>query len=240
MAPEGAAICPNCEGILDSSLLETDQFEPVDEDKTDVGPAPTSLMPDRLRKAAAKRPRGNWTPAATAPARAAAEPRRPYLSEPSAPAPSPADEARKAAADLASFFRRLSPADRWASAATALLLLMLALPWRWTKEDEEIIGIISAWPLLLLGGAVLVMVYLRSRKAGSALDRQLRFAQLAAAAAAALFTGLYLYWSSQTHVLRALGRGVAIIESTPAVGAYLGLVFAIAALFASIPALRGD
>jgi len=239
MSPEGAAICDNCDEILDASFLGADEITPVEGDKTDVGPAPTSSspMPERLRKGSGRRP-GGWNPNPAA--SAAAEPRRPYLSEPVAPPPSPADEARKAAADLTSFFRSLSPADRWAAGATSLLLLMLALPWRWTRDEEEIIGIVSAWPLLFLGAGVLALVYLRSRKADALLDRRLRLAQLAAAACAAIFTGLYLPWASQTHALRAVGKSVAVTVSSPQVGAYLGLVCAIAALFASIPALKGD
>jgi len=237
LAPEEAAICANCDGILDASLLETDEITPVGGEKTDVGPAPTSRMPERLRKMGARRP-GGWNPAPTG-ARVAVPPgqaRRPYLSEPGALPPSPADEARKAAADLTSFFRSLSPADRWASGATALLLLMLALPWRWTRNDEEIIGIVSAWPLLFLGLAILVVVYLRSRKANAALDRRLWLFQIVAAGCAAIFTGLYLPWASQTQSVRVLGRSIALATvSTPQIGAYLGLVCALAVLLASIP-----
>ncbi len=142
---------------------------------------------------------------------------------------------------MTSFFRSLSPADRWASGASSLLLLTLALPWRWTRNEEEIIGLVSAWPLLFLCGAILAMVYLRSRKADAALDRRLRFAQVAAAGGAAIFTALYLPWASKTHALRALGKTIAVtVVSAPQVGAYLGLVCAIAALFASIQALKGD
>jgi hypothetical protein len=84
------------------------------------------------------------------------------------------------------------------------------------------------------------MVYLRSRKADSALDRRLRLGQLAAAAGAAVFTGGYLWWANQSHGMRAMGRGLAVIVSTPQIGAYLGLACAVAALFASLPLLRSD
>src|SRR5207244_5053584 len=97
MAPEGAAICDNCDEILDTSFLGKEEITPVEGDKTDVGPAPTSSrMPDRLRKGGGRRP-GGWNPSASS--EAAAEPRRPYLSEPAAPVLSPGDEARKAASD---------------------------------------------------------------------------------------------------------------------------------------------
>lgn len=237
LVPEGAAICDNCDEILDASFLDGDEIAAVEGEKTDVGPAPTSPMPARLRKGPGRLAGGRNPAVAAASPR---EQRRPYLTEPVAPSPPPADEARRAAADLASFFRSLSPADRWASGATSLLLLALALPWRWTKDDEEIIGVVSAWPLLILCGAILAIVYLRARKADAALDRRLRLAQLAAAASAAIFTGLYLPWASQTHALRAMGRSIAITVSAPQIGAYLGLACAVAALFASIPALKSE
>ncbi len=50
LAPEGAAICDNCDEILDASFLGGDEITPVEGEKTDVGPAPTSPMPERLRK----------------------------------------------------------------------------------------------------------------------------------------------------------------------------------------------
>ena len=237
MAPEGAAICDNCDEILDASFLGAEEITPVEGDKTDVGPAPTaSRMPERLRKGSGRRA-GGWNPSVSSAAAAGAEPRRPYLSEPAAPVLSPGDEARKAASDLGSFFRSLSTSDRWAAGATAALLLMLALPWRWTRQDEEIIGFVAAWPVLLLGAAALVFVYLRSRKADAAQDRVLRLAQLTASGGAAIFTGLFLPWATQSHALRAVGRSIAITESRPELGAYAGLVCAVAALFAALPAL---
>src|SRR3954454_5149447 len=102
MRPEGAAICDNCDEILDASFLGTEEVTPVEGEKTDVGPAPTtSRMPDRLRKGSGRKP-GSWNPSTSSPA-AAVEARRPYLAEPAAPILTPGDEPRKAAADLNSF-----------------------------------------------------------------------------------------------------------------------------------------
>ena len=61
MSPEGAAICDNCDEILDASFLGTEEITPIEGDKTDVGPAPTSPMPARLRKPPQNR-RGGWNP----------------------------------------------------------------------------------------------------------------------------------------------------------------------------------
>lgn len=179
-------------------------------------------MPARLRKAA--------------PADAAA-PRRTYLEDAVAPTPTVQEQARKAASDLGSFFHTLSGADRWATGATAALLLTLALPWRWTRQDEEVIGLVAAWPVLLLGGAALVFVWLRARKADAVQERMLKVAQLIASGGAAIFTGFFLMWATQSHALRAVGRSIAIVESSPQVGAYLGLVCAVAALFAAVPGM---
>lgn len=235
LSPEGAAICNNCDEILDTSFLGAEEVTPVEGDKTDVGQAPTpSRLPARLRKGSGRRP-GGWNPS---PSAAPVEARRPYLAQPAAPVLSPADEARRATDDLNSFYRSLSPSDRWAAGATSLLLLSLAFPWRWTRADEEIIGVVAAWPVVLLAIAALVLVYLRSRKADAAQERRFRLAQLAASGGAAIFTGLFLPWASQSHALRAVGRSIAITQSQPLFGAYAGLVCAVAALFAALPALR--
>jgi hypothetical protein len=250
LAPEGAAICDNCNEILDSSFLDgADEVTPVDGEKTDVGANPTapgpknaqfvqnSRMPDRLRKTHANT--GGWNPG---PAGVGEGPEnRPYLApeQPEAP-PGPIEEAQKAAADLNSFFRSLSLADRWAAGATSGMLLLLALPWRWDKDDDEIIGIVSAWPLLFLGGTVLLLVYLRARRADAALDRRLRFVQIAASLTCAAYVGGYLRWASRSHAVRVVGQQLAVISSTPQASAYAGLVCAIAGLLASATLLKRD
>jgi hypothetical protein len=68
----------------------------------------------------------------------------------------------------------------------------------------------------------------------------LRLAQFGAALLAAIFTGLFLPWASQSHALRGAGKSIAVAVSTPMIGAYLGLVCAVAAVFASVPALREE
>lgn len=199
------------------------------------------MVPSRALKAAPPRRAGlrpgSWNAGAKAPAES--EVRRPYLSEPVGPPPSPGDEARKAAADLGSFFRSLTPWDRWAAGASAALLAALALPWRWTREDEEIIGLVAAWPVALLAVAVLVLVYLRSR-ANAAMDRRLRLAQLSASAMALITNLLFLSWASQGHSVRGAGRTISIALSRPELGAYVGLACAAAALFASMPLLKAE
>ena len=238
MAPEGAAVCDNCDEILDSSFLGDEEVTPVEGDKTDVGPAPTTAedrRPERLRRPPSSR--GTWD--APKKAALAAADRRPYLAPPlAAAAPSPVDEARRTAQDLGSFFRSLTLPDRWTAGAAAALLALMALPWRWTREDDDIIGLVAAWPVALLGATVIGIVYVRASRAHAELDRRLRLAQVAAAAMAAITTGIFLPWATQAHSLHAAGKTLSIPLSTPLAGAYLGLVCAITALLASIPNLR--
>ncbi len=163
---------------------------------------------------------------------------RRYLEDPPEVARSAVDQARKAANDLGSFFRSLGIWDRWAAGSSALLLVILALPWRWTREDDEIIGLVAAWPVALMAGGTLFFIYLRARKADLIQDHRLRLGQLGTSAFATIFTGLFLPWTMQSHALRGAGHTVAVALSTPLAGAYLGLVCAAAALFASVPALK--
>jgi hypothetical protein len=239
MAPEGAAICDNCDEILDASFLGEEEVTPVEGEKTDIGPAPKSkddLRPPRLRRPPSSR--GGWEPPKK-PAVALPVERRPYLAPPpSAPAPSPVDEGRRTAQDLGAFFRSLTLPDRWAVGAAAALLAMLALPWRWTREDDDILGLVAAWPVALLGATIIGIIYVRASRANAGLDRNLRMAQVAASATAAIASGLFLPWASQSRSLHAAGKTVSIALSTPLIGAYLGLVCAIAALLASLPNLR--
>ncbi len=238
MAPEGTAICDNCHEILDGSFLNDEEVTPVEGAKTDVGPAPTGpadRRPPRLRRPPSSC--GSWEP----PKNPVAAPskRRPYLAPPpAAPAPSPVDEARRTAQDLGSFFRSLTLPDRWAAGAAAALLAMLALPWRWTKEDDDTIGLVAAWPVALLGATVIGIIYVRAARAHAELDQRLRLAQLAAAAMAAITTGAFLPWATKAHSLHAAGKTLSIPLSSPLIGAYLGLVCAITALLASLPNLR--
>jgi hypothetical protein len=233
VAPEGAAICDNCDEILDASFLEG-EAPPVAGERTDVGPTPTAAVPGRrdLRPPRLSQ-RGGWNAKAGAPS-AAAE-RRPYLA-PAAPPPppSPLEEAHRTAGDLRTFFQSLLLSDRIAVGAAAGLLALLCLPWRWTKLDDEAIGLVAAWPLPLLAGGVIALVYLRARGADAQLERRYRAAQLGAAGLAALVNGLFLPFATDAKSVRAGGLAVSLALSRPELGAYLGLVCAVTMALGSL------
>jgi hypothetical protein len=234
VAPEGAAICDNCDEILDPSFLDGSHDAPVEGERTDVGPAPTAKNPNRSLRPARLNPRGGWNPRAGA-TEPAPEARRPYLAPaPTAPPPSPLEEAQRTASDLSSFFRSLSSADRLAAGGAAALLLVLGLPWRWTRHDDDIIGLVAAWPLGLLAVGILVAVYLRARRADAALSQRLRLAQAAGALACAALAGLFLPYATDNRAVRAAGLVVTTAWSRPQLGAYLGVVCGVAVLLGSL------
>lgn len=227
-SPEGAAICDNCDEILDASFLESDAALPVAGERTDVGPTPTAAAPGRrdLRPARLTQ-RGGWNARPGAPEPAAEK--RPYLAPP--PPPPPPDvlvQAQKSAGDLRSFFASLSAPDRLAAGGAAALLFTLTLPWQWTKREDDIIGLVAAWPLAFLAAGVVALVYLRTRGADVTLERRLRLLQAAAASLAAAGSGLFLPYASESKAVRAAGLVVPLAQSKPAVGAYLGLICAVA------------
>lgn len=127
--------------------------------------------------------------------------------------------------------------DRLAAAGAAALLLALGLPWRWTKREDEVIGLVSAWPVALLAAGVLALIYLRSRRADAALSHRLRLAQAGAALLCAACCGLFLPYATDHRAVRAAGLVVTVAQSRPEIGAYVGVVCAVAVLLGSLTEL---
>lgn len=242
LATEGAAICDNCDEILDPSFFDR-YLEPESADRdagdlTDIGPAPTAPPRQAQRPLVAKpaalgpsRARGGWEPRKE---QGPVREKRPFLAPPpTGPPPTVLDEARQSAGDLTSFFRSLSVADRWAAGASLLVVVSLALPWRWTKVDDEVIGLFAAFPIFLFSGAAAVLVYVRARRAGVDLSRRLEQVQAAAAALALAYAAGFVYLTSDIRALRAAGKVTMLTISTPLFGAWVGLAFAALAAIAS-------
>ena len=242
LLPDGTSICTNCDEILDASFLadRADEDAPIEGEPTTVGAAPARSEPVRLT-ARTNRFRGGWssgrTEAPPDPA-APAVPKGSYLSE--APAPAEVDplaEARRSVDELGSFFRSLSPGDRWSAGSALVLLVSLVLPWRWTKADDEVIGLVAAWPVAALALAVTARVYWRTRRASARLGRTLLLVQAGAAVVATLVCGWFLRASTDVRTVRAAGRLVSTKLATAEPAAYLGLLCAAAAAIATLATL---
>jgi hypothetical protein len=240
------SICPNCDEILDASFLEggDDGSPPESHDPTEVGPAPQASAPRASLRPA--RLRGTWD-AAKQPAAPAPEP-EPQVSAPKGTylndaveegPPDPLAEARRSLDDLGAFFKTLPTGDRVAAAASLLLLLTMAMPWRWTKLDEEVIGLFAAVPAALLAAGVTVLVYLRARIASGKLGRPLALTQVVAAAFNAGFCLWFVRAVTDVRTQRVAGKLIAMPLSTAEPGAYAGLLCAAVAAAASLTLLGG-
>ena len=233
LVPDGTSICPNCDEILDTSFLGGDEQQ-VEGDPTEVGAPPTPA------RQGVRTQRGGWNTGRTgAPEnQAKAVPKGSYLAEEAPPAVvDPLLEARRSVDELGSFFRSLSPGDRWASGGALALLVSLALPWRWTKADDEVIGLLAAWPVGALAVLVAGLVYWRTRRASARLGRALLLGQVAAAGSAAIYCGWFLRAVTDVRTVRAAGRLVSTPLSTAEPGAYLGLLCAAVAAVATMASL---
>jgi hypothetical protein len=197
-----------------------------------VGDLPTSSAGKAAARAA--RQRDSWSSGRAAP-EASKVPKGSYLSTDTRPeALDPLAEARRSVDDLGSFFTSLSTSDRWTAGAALALLGTLALPWRWTKRDDELIGLFAAWPMAFLALAVTGLVYWRTRRATVRLGRTLLLCQLVATLIAALSCGWFLRVVADVRSVKAAGRIVTTPLSTAEPGAYLGLLCAAVAAIATV------
>lgn len=253
LASEGAAICQNCNEILDASFLDglADRDEDVEGDRTDVGPAPVSprggvvrpLRPALARPSGLKpsASRANWSAGRSAPEAPAEQPPPPPAVVRGRPepmrvvsAPDPLGEAKASVDDLRALYVTLSTADRWAAGAALLLLGSLIVPWRWTKADEEVIGLVEAWPMLLFGAGALAALYARVKDSLPQQRAALQLGQLACGILGALYAAQCVRSWADASVAELGGRNVQLVVSAPRFGLYLGAAFAAALLLSSI------
>ncbi len=251
-AAEGAAICAQCDAVLDPAKFarehqeEDDAAHESDADRTDVGPAPTAAQAAQTARARAAAAAARRAPAAAlrpAPSAkgGAAEPRRPYLADaPGEAPPDPLEEARRSVDELAAFFRSLTFADRASAGASLLLIFLCMLPWRWTKADDDAIGLVAAFPAALLSGCVLGLVYFRARRATAALAVTLQRVQLFCALVLTAFCAWFIRSSTDERILHGAGKVFTSVVSSPDAAAYLGCAAALVALFASAATAFGN
>jgi hypothetical protein len=238
------SVCPNCDEVLDTSPEGdgADEASAASADPTEVGPAPTAPAPRASLRPA--RLRGAWDAGLRAPEPApeplVSAPKGTYLNDAVEEGPpDPLAEARRSLDDLGTIFRGLPLADRVAAGASLLLLLSMAMPWRWTKADDDVIGLFAAVPAAVLGAGVVVLVYLRARLASGKLQRPLSLGQVVAAAFNAGFCLWFVKAMTDVRTARAAGKLVSLPISTAEPGAYVGLLCAAVAAAASLALLGG-
>jgi hypothetical protein len=126
-------------------------------------------------------------------------------------------------ADLLQTWRGLPSWDRLATAAAAALVATLVLPWRWTREDGQLLGFFAdGWPALVLGIAVLAIAYARTLERMRPYARMLARAQAVAALLAAVYCVAYIPAVNERVSMRRFGE--AVVLSRPDFGVFLALV----------------
>jgi hypothetical protein len=242
MAPDGAYICEHCNAILDASFLGDDitNDEPKADDATRIKALPEADA-TRIKATPPKpeAPRAKAVPAKAAPARAAkgaeAEPaapaiyvpepkKRPTLAETAAPPP----ETAKALDDLLGDFRNLPMTERVTAGGALGLLVALALPWKNTLKDGDIIGLMAdnCWPLPLMALLVTVAIFARRH----ARVRPYRDYVLQGVVALATFSllGSLAFWRlvGVEKTLKAGGKLAYVMIESAGFGVYLGIAAA--------------
>lgn len=241
--PEGAIICEHCNFILDTGFLGEDITNDAPREEATRIKAVASIEDGRTRiKAADKVARPLKIAPPKAPPKAelygddddestVGAKRKLNLDEVAA-APSAAGEALE---DVVSQYKGLPRTERIAAMGAGILCLSLVFPWQNTVHDGEFTGLqTSAWPVSILAGIVLAIVFLRRHP----LVRPLReYALLVSSGASMLALLLSLSFFKDATVMKITRGAGKIFEakvSWPDFGLYMGLVGAGIMVFGAV------
>lgn len=232
MVTEGSVICSYCDRILDASFLGGDITN------EDDGPAIHDEATNPRAEAPPARPEPK-TPAAWP----APSPKKPVL----APAvddgyvdpaelnrragkrldelAAPSADTTEAIEEFAHEFKVMAFSQKLTVIGAAGVLLSLALPWKGTREDGDLIGLLAGgWLAGLLAALVLAAMFMRRHP--RLLEWKDRLLQGVAAAAA--LTGVtciaFMKQALSYEVVRAAGQLLRESTSWPAFGVYVALV----------------
>jgi len=206
-----------------------------------TGPRPAARPPPPSR-AAEPEPKPEPEPRADPPARQPVPP----------PAPSPAPPSRtfstgtkivapeQAMEEAREFLTNLTRADKIAYAGASVVVLSCFLPWKETAADGDVLGLMSSGFLsLLLAGLVIGMLTIRVRRTLPALNPLVPWlAQLIFAFVCVLYTLVLLRLSVDTTEVRSSIGNQMIMNSSPSIGVFVGLLGAIGALAGSLLGLK--
>jgi hypothetical protein len=260
---DDAIICDECNFILDATFLgdnitneSTGKQEEDDGSSADDGDhtrvrrievaAPTTPNPEKQAAAPAPKaarlkavPSSPSIPALTAPAAQSDEPpsRRISLSAIAAP-PAAVNET---VYELGERFKEFALSERLSTIGAVLFLLSLGLPWRWSEEEESVIGLFAnAWPLGILAAVVAVAAYVRRDARLRPYKQELVLIVLLASMITAAGTAIYLFHSLDRTIVHVAGRGAVMHwVMTPHIGSGLAAVAALIMLIGSAAAYLG-
>jgi hypothetical protein len=138
------------------------------------------------------------------------------------------------------FITALTRADKLAFASAAVVVLSCFLPWKETAVDGDVLGLMSAgFFSLLLSMLVIGTLVVRVRKSLPKLNPLVPWlAQLIGAFVCVLYTLVMLRLSvDTTEVPSAIGNQM-IMNSSPSIGVFIGLLGSLGALAGSLMGLK--
>jgi hypothetical protein len=138
------------------------------------------------------------------------------------------------------FVRELSRSDKIAFAGCCLVLLSCFLPWKETAAEGDILGIASSGLVALLGAvAVIGAIFIRVRRNRPKSNPLVPWGvQVGASFFTLLYTVVYITSAfDSTEVPSAIGNRM-IMNSSPSLGVFLGLLGTMGALAGSVMGLR--
>lgn len=261
---DNAAVCPNCDNVLDASLYDA---APPDEDAPPK-PAPRRVAPKSGPRPAVKKPGTRpGAPAAKkkpAPRPAARrDPEEDYVPPPSKkpdwrsqvseedwkanavkePEKFVADktlDANDAMIQARVYLLELSMADKLALFGTSVLLIATFLPWRETVSEGEVLGVFSSGAFVaVLAGIALGGILIRTRKTMPDLNPLYPWmAQLGAVGVSGVWCLIYMMMAwDPTHARSPIGN-YEVWVSKPSFGLILALLAAITSIVGTIFGLK--
>ncbi|WP_369414502.1 hypothetical protein [Corallococcus soli] len=143
-------------------------------------------------------------------------------------------------ADARSFLGELEGADRIAFWGAALVVLSCFMPWKETAEDGDFLGLISlGFISFLFAVSTMVFVGIRVRNTMAWVNPMLPWgAQTASSVICLVWSLVFLKLSSDTHMVPSPLGNSEMMNSSPSIGCFLGVLGAVVALLGSLMGLR--
>jgi hypothetical protein len=142
--------------------------------------------------------------------------------------------------DFRQFVGELSLSDKLAFAGAALVVLSAFIPWKETAADGEILGLMSQGLVAVLSaGGLMGTITLRVRRVMPRLNVLIPWLlQLVLAVFTILWCVIFMKLSSDTTEVPSPMGNAMIMNSTPALGVYVGLLGALGSLAGTLMGLK--
>lgn len=153
---------------------------------------------------------------------------------------SPIDDPEVLLDDARSFLRELEGGDRIAFWGATLVVLSCFMPWKETAADGDFLGLISlGFISFLFAVATMVLVGLRARQVMTWVNPMLPWgAQMFCSAVTLIWSLVFLKLSSDTTLVPSPLGNAEMMNSSPSIGCFLGILGGIIAVLGGLMGLK--